>query len=822
MDCSFIGCFNGGFSDYKILFLQKNSIFVQLNKVYYMNLPNKRFLVFFLSVVMCFAFKMNVGAKSIDGHEYVDLGLPSGTLWAACNVGASKPHEFGGYYSWGETQTKDTYVWETYKYIKNNRFTKYNTQDEDKGPIALTADDDAASVNWGNKWKTPKASDFEELGKFCYYELTRNYKQTGVSGIVFTSKINGRILFLPAAGDKMSYDDESLKSKDAEGAYLTSELDTSRSSIKEYGFASMKLCSFTFEYGEFWPNDLSLRYMGRSVRPVAVERVERAFQPIDTTPKSYDFKVGKLFYKKYEKGVCLVKGDIAYNGDLVIPGVVSTVWNKYEVVKINDDCFANNKDVKSVDLSHLKSMKFIPFRLFEKCDNLMSVKLPPNITSIPLDCFRGCKMLSSVSIPQSVTQLSSNAFRDCESLKSIVLPKGLEKMDLSVFSGCKNLESIVVPDKIDRLQSLTFEKCSNLVQVKLPAGLTSLGYGCFYNCERLKVLKADGVTSIEEDAFTNCKSLPAKVLLSADGKSCLGILGEKHSLKRLSLPNTVEFICDDAFSNCANLQHVKLPDAVTKIGNRAFYKCSSLATVDLPHHNVKLGESVFALSGLIHMEIPAGVDSLPEGAFYQCVRLKKVKLPIHMYVAPETFVQCDSLQEVSLPEDLKVIEYNTFLHCKNLESVKIPSTVEVVRNGAFMQCGKLDINIPSSIDTIETGAFYGCGLSPRLLLYANNTKCYGWVGEKDACVSVEIPDSVEELNAEAFANCKKLEHVSVPKSVKSIPNYAFYNCESLRSVNIPASITSFGIRSFTNCKNLPSSFINGLPENAKVPDYSYE
>jgi hypothetical protein len=130
-----------------------------------------------------------------NGHEFVDLGLPSGLKWATCNVGATKPEEYGYHFAWGETTTKDIYSWSTYTYNPSGdgeTFTKYTTL----GAV-LEASDDAASVTWGGLWRTPTDAEWTELRDNCTSCWTT---QNGVIGRLFTSDKNGSTLFLPAAG----------------------------------------------------------------------------------------------------------------------------------------------------------------------------------------------------------------------------------------------------------------------------------------------------------------------------------------------------------------------------------------------------------------------------------------------------------------------------------------------------------------------------------------------------------------------------------------------------------------------------------------------
>ena len=129
--------------------------------------------------------------------EYVDLGLPSGTLWATCNVGASSPDQRGDYFAWGETETKQaTYSWDNYVFYNpsTDAMTKYNLQDDDN---ELNPEDDAATANWGEDWQMPSKVQMEELMNDSY--TTKNWVQQGESyGVLLKSKVNGNSIFLPA------------------------------------------------------------------------------------------------------------------------------------------------------------------------------------------------------------------------------------------------------------------------------------------------------------------------------------------------------------------------------------------------------------------------------------------------------------------------------------------------------------------------------------------------------------------------------------------------------------------------------------------------
>ena len=136
---------------------------------------------------------------SINGHEYVDLGLPSGLKWATCNVGANSPEEFGNHYAWGEIAPKDNYSEsnsETYK-VSCENLSAQGYIDENNN---LASAHDAATANWGGSWRMPTVAEQRELINNCTFEWTT---VNGVDGCKFTSNNNGNSIFFPATGTRI-------------------------------------------------------------------------------------------------------------------------------------------------------------------------------------------------------------------------------------------------------------------------------------------------------------------------------------------------------------------------------------------------------------------------------------------------------------------------------------------------------------------------------------------------------------------------------------------------------------------------------------------
>ena len=216
-----------------------------------------------------------------NGHAYVDLGLPSGLKWATCNVGATKPEEYGDYFAWGDTvpyyssqdplmwrENKTGYDWSTYTWCEgsNNTLTKYcndgnygnNSFTDSK--TTLDAEDDAASYQWGGSWRMPTQADWQELQDNCKWDRidAGNTDFGGIAGYKVTSQKDGykdRFIFLPAAGCRVGTYFDSVGSG---GNYWSSSLNT----VIPYYALSVYFVS------DLLDASIDSRYYGLSVRPV--------------------------------------------------------------------------------------------------------------------------------------------------------------------------------------------------------------------------------------------------------------------------------------------------------------------------------------------------------------------------------------------------------------------------------------------------------------------------------------------------------------------------------------------------------------------------
>ncbi len=198
------------------------------------------------------------GIYQINGHRFVDLGLPSGLLWAETNIGAKTATDDGNFFAWGETETKSYYSWDTYKYGTSYSYlTKYNSTDK---KIILDNEDDAAYINWGVSCHMPTYDDFSELmsSDNCSWTWTSmtNSTNSSIEGYKITSKKNGNSIFLPASGDKRNNEVPS-----GTGSYWSSRLSSSFQSAYYFDFGWSHFVSYQLKDGN--------RCYGRTIRPVA-------------------------------------------------------------------------------------------------------------------------------------------------------------------------------------------------------------------------------------------------------------------------------------------------------------------------------------------------------------------------------------------------------------------------------------------------------------------------------------------------------------------------------------------------------------------------
>ena len=267
---------------------------------------------------------------------------------------------------------------------------------------------------------------------------------------------------------------------------------------------------------------------------------------------------------------------------------------------------------------------------------------------------------------------------------------------------------------------------------------------------------AEGVTSIGESAFENCRSLTS-----------------------VTIPNSVTSIGGCAFDECWSLTSVTIPDSVTSIGDSAFASCTSLTSVTIPDSVTSIGGGAFAwctsLTGIWVTEGNSHYSSDASGVLFSKDKTTLVQYP-------------GAFAAYAIPDSVTSIGAGAFGGCTSLTSVTIPDSVTSIGQHAFNGCRSLtSVTIPDGVTSIGAYAFSECS----------------------SLTSVTIPDSVTSIGGIAFGNCKSLTSVTIPDSVTSIGGGAFQGCISLTSVTIPDSVTSIGDGAFASCTSLTDVYYAG-------------
>ena len=365
----------------------------------------------------------------LNGHDYLDLGLPSGTLWATCNVGADNPKKGGYYFAWGETSPKRNYEYDNYRHYNGDgrQITKYCTKSNYGNNCIvdnltnLVSIDDAAAINWGTGWRIPTKSEMIELYEKCIWEWE--------DGGYIISGPNGNTIFLPAAGGE--YETEYYPTG-AYGGYWSNSLDIDRPDGAFGVFFGMYRINLT--YGD--------RIMGSSVRPVCKSsEIEKNNKSAITSLNKESFKGSE---SKTEIESLLNKGIEKEDFRTIYYEANKKLKEQWISANSITHEFANGKGkIRLKD-----DVTGIGFNAFYGCIGLTAINIPDSVTKIGDRAFRGCSGLTSINIPDSVTGIGGWAFDGCSGLTSINIPDSVTEIGAGAFGGCSGLTSINIPDSV--------------------------------------------------------------------------------------------------------------------------------------------------------------------------------------------------------------------------------------------------------------------------------------------------------------------------------------------------------------------------------------
>lgn len=459
-------------------------------------------------------------------------------------------------------------------------------------------------------------------------------------------------------------------------------------------------------------------------------------------------------------------GDQAFNGCSYLGSAGKDTLTIPAEVEINGDwAFRSTRYGKVVFEEGNTTTSLL--RTFNSCTYLTEVTgLPEYITSMD-QTFTGCTKLTKVEFAEGAYVNSMFAtFKDCTKLVEIYIPSvgsmtSKAGNEIGVFQGCTKLESV------------TIDECG------------FIGVKAFYGCTALKSFTmSDSVSGMGHSAFYGCTNLT-----------------------NMKLSSGLETIPDNAFYNCSKLASIEIGGFVTSIGNNAFYNCSALTSVTLPDGLATIGNSAFRGARLVEtITLPESLESIGDYAFYGWAKLKKVDVPAKVKtIGNYAFSGCSSVEEFNVPEGalLERLGDYSLEGMVKMKSFFIPATLTQLGMGVFTGWSQLDeitVEAGNLEFAYDGGILYNATytsmilVTPKvpdtLLVRDTITSLAKGVFAGLTFKSVELPDTITEIPAQAFQNCVNLESIKMPKYLEKIGEAAFEGCVSLQSIDIPNSVYS--------------------------------
>ena len=277
----------------------------------------------------------------------------------------------------------------------------------------------------------------------------------------------------------------------------------------------------------------------------------------------------------------------------------------------------------------------------------------------------------------------------------VTVPDGITAIGRDAFAGQTHVTSVTLPDGIKEILSSAFKDCTNLTEINLPASLEIIDESAFRSCRSLEEIDLPAsLKRIQNYAFQDCASI-----------------------RSITIPGSIEFLGVDCFNNCTalermthlegyhntgdfegctSLKSVSLPETLTSIGSDSFKGCTSLKEIDLPENLDWLGSNAFEGSALEEIHIPDGVKVIHYSAFKDCTSLRSVHLPKNLQsILHNAFQGCSSLTSVYIPQGTYEITKDAFRDCASIRSIYIPASVKEIADNVFLNCPNLTISTPS-------------------------------------------------------------------------------------------------------------------------------
>lgn len=428
---------------------------------------------------------------------------------------------------------------------------------------------------------------------------------------------------------------------------------------------------------------------------------------------------------------------------------------------------------------------------FSDSTQLTEVRIPESVIEIAPFAFAGCTQLTDIALPANLTTLGNGVFKNCVSLKTIYIPARVSTIGSYAFTGCISLSEITFAEDsiLSTIGTSAFENCTSLAEIHLPSTVSTISANAFFGATKLTTYTgAENLASIGKRAFYGCTALTTP-----------------------ALPAGLSVIGTEAFYGCSSLTSLVFPLSITLVENRAFFGCPNLieaiflsgsavldGAFDTTHTFVEIPETPAShfhytsaggevtITGYIGKDTVVAVPSYIDG------------MPV-VSISAQAF-ENSPITLITLPNTLLFIDNSAFRGCLSLTTVRFGTKLEAIDMYAFQGCialTQLDLGACEQLTIIREFAFSGCS----------------------SLAEIRFAPNLHAIQKYAFEHCTALSTVILPDSLTELCAGAFQECKALRTFRLGAGPLTIGPDALRNCTNIKQITIG---KNVKIEEQAYQ
>lgn len=409
--------------------------------------------------------------------------------------------------------------------------------------------------------------------------------------------------------------------------------------------------------------------------------------------------------------------------------------------------------------------------MFDRCYKLVSLTLPNELKRLPRQFVSRCPLLVNLQIGNNVSTIDAYSIHENPYLLSLTIPEGVTTMGRDACES-NGIEELTLPNSLNTIDYFTFAYNTNLKTIHFGTGLKDIAWGAFKGCSALENLdlSTSNIENIKSYAFSECTSLTSVKFPSSlrqiygnafsetpalqavtfnDGLDGIGGSAFSNSgLTTVTLPNSLTYLGNSAFSSCKDLASISIGTGITEIPYNCFSGCNALTSVDLPEHVTSIGGGAYSYcNGLVSITLPSSIQAVGASAFASCSNLEEVVIPDNVTTLGTGAFKNDSkLKHVQIGKGVATLEKDLFNSCESLSSVELSEGLTAVKAFVFQYCSSLKtVTFPSTLTTLS------------------NSTCFGWTPDSLYFLGTQ-PATGERTKDEPFYGLYTKTKVYVPES----------------------------------------------------------